>query len=134
MYKYKRTDFIETDLKSQLMESFDHHMVTMETMRQEFEKYKTRLGVVRQEKEKTRIELLGKTVSAGVHIVQVGMCIQRRFKSVCTSAQSVIRVLFFHLKNMGESFVVVFVFNVPLTTAKVIWRWGHGLKSHPTDW
>ena len=62
MYKYKRTDFIETDLKSQLMESFDHHMITMETMRQEFEKYKTRLGVLRQEKEKARIELLGKTV------------------------------------------------------------------------
>ena len=29
--------------------------------------------------------------------------------------------------------VVVFVFNVP-PTAKVIWRWGHALKSHPTDW
>ena len=29
--------------------------------------------------------------------------------------------------------VVVFVFNVP-PTAKVIWRWGHGLKSHPTEW
>ena len=29
--------------------------------------------------------------------------------------------------------VVVFVFNVP-PTAKVIWRQGHGLKSHPTDW
>ena len=29
--------------------------------------------------------------------------------------------------------VAVFVFNVPLT-AKVIWRWGQGLKSHPTDW
>ena len=25
-----------------------------------------------------------------------------------------------------------FVFNVPQTT-KVIWRWGHGLGSHPTD-
>ena len=30
-------------------------------------------------------------------------------------------------------FVVLFVFNVP-PTAKVIWRRGHGLKSHPTDW
>ena len=29
--------------------------------------------------------------------------------------------------------VVVFVFNVP-PTAKVIWRLGLGLKSHPTDW
>ena len=28
---------------------------------------------------------------------------------------------------------VVFVFNVS-PTAKVIWRRGHGLKSHPTDW
>ena len=27
----------------------------------------------------------------------------------------------------------MFVFNVP-PTAKVIWRWGHGLKSQPTDW
>ena len=30
-------------------------------------------------------------------------------------------------------YVVVFVFKVP-PTAKVIWRRGHGLKSHPTDW
>ena len=29
--------------------------------------------------------------------------------------------------------VVAFVFNVS-STAKVIWRRGHGLKSHPTDW
>ena len=60
MYKYKRTDFIETDLKSQLMESFEQHMVTMETMRNDFEKYKTRLAVLRQEKEKARLELIGK--------------------------------------------------------------------------
>ena len=31
------------------------------------------------------------------------------------------------------AFVVVLVFNVP-PTAKVIWRRGHGFKSHPTDW
>ena len=31
------------------------------------------------------------------------------------------------------SVVVVFVLNVP-STAKVIWRRGHGLKTHPTDW
>ena len=29
--------------------------------------------------------------------------------------------------------VVAFLFNVP-PTAKVIWRRGHGLKYHPTDW
>ena len=28
--------------------------------------------------------------------------------------------------------VYVFVFNVP-STAKVIWRWGHSLKSHPRN-
>ena len=32
-----------------------------------------------------------------------------------------------------EKIIVAFVFNVPLT-AKVIWRRGHGLKSHQTDW
>ena len=32
-----------------------------------------------------------------------------------------------------KSHYVVFVFNVP-PRAKVIWRRGHGLKSHPTDW
>ena len=31
------------------------------------------------------------------------------------------------------SYVVVLVFEVP-STDKVIWRRGHGLKSHPTDW
>ena len=31
------------------------------------------------------------------------------------------------------TFVVAFVFNPP-PTAKVIWRRGHGLKSHLTDW
>ena len=68
MYKYKRTDFIESDLKSQLTESYDHHMVTLETMRQDFEKYKTRLDVVRQEKEKARLELLGKIYFLGQYL------------------------------------------------------------------
>ena len=31
------------------------------------------------------------------------------------------------------SCVCEFVFNVP-PTAKVIWRQGHSLESHPTDW
>ena len=33
----------------------------------------------------------------------------------------------------GLADVVVVLFNVSLTV-KVIWRWGHGLKSHLTDW
>ena len=43
----------------------------------------------------------------------------------------------FGLKNFEIAFVndfaVAFVFNDP-PTAKVIWRRGHGLKSHLTDW
>ena len=35
-------------------------------------------------------------------------------------------------RDDDEVDVVVFVFNVP-TTAKVIWKRGHSLKSHPTD-
>ena len=39
-----------------------------------------------------------------------------------------------HVPKMGRLLLVVgFVFNVP-PTAKVIWRQGHGLKSHPTAW
>ena len=34
--------------------------------------------------------------------------------------------------DCSPEFIVV-VFNVS-PTAKVISRWGHGLKSHPTDW
>ena len=36
-------------------------------------------------------------------------------------------------RSGNMSFVVVFVFYVP-PTAKVIWRRGHVLKSHLTDW
>ena len=38
-------------------------------------------------------------------------------------------IFFFGIAN--SVVVVLFVFNIP-PTAKVIW--GHGLKSHPTDW
>ena len=38
----------------------------------------------------------------------------------------------FHAQ-LSCALVIEFVFNVP-PTAKVIWRQGHGLESHPTDW
>ena len=60
MYKYKRTDFIETDLKSQLQESLENHLTSLEQMRETFDKHKARLVVVRQEKEKARLELMGR--------------------------------------------------------------------------
>ena len=37
------------------------------------------------------------------------------------------------LETKVSSVGVVFVFNLP-PTAKIIWRPGHSLKSHPTDW
>ena len=44
------------------------------------------------------------------------------------------RLLIFFKIIFSKIFVVfVFVFNVK-PTAKVIWRWAHSLKSHPTDW
>ncbi|XP_053405572.1 putative elongator complex protein 1 [Mercenaria mercenaria] len=67
MHKYRRTDFIETDLKSQLLESFDGHVSNLDQMKENFEKYRTRLGVVRQEKEQARLELIE---SGGVGNVQ----------------------------------------------------------------
>ena len=50
-----------------------------------------------------------------------------------SSAAVVIGALRVKNNNLAISVVVVFVFNVP-PTAKVIWRRGHGLKSHLTDW
>ena len=37
------------------------------------------------------------------------------------------------LSENNNGIDVFVVFSVP-TTAKVIWRWGHSLKSNPTDW
>ena len=39
----------------------------------------------------------------------------------------------FFPSQLKQCLVVVFVFNIP-PTAKVIWRQGHSLTSHPTDW
>ncbi|WAR00251.1 ELP1-like protein [Mya arenaria] len=58
MHKYKRTDFIETDLKPQLLESVEGLHGNLEQTRNTFLKQKARLAVVRQEKEKQRLELI----------------------------------------------------------------------------
>lgn len=52
---------METDLKPHLTETFDGHLSNLDQMKENFEKYRTRLVVVRQEKEKARLELIGKT-------------------------------------------------------------------------
>ncbi|KAK3098402.1 hypothetical protein FSP39_019180 [Pinctada imbricata] len=56
MYKYQRTDFIETNLKSALVDSYDQHMETLQSMEEEFTKHKRRLTVVRVEAEKAKLE------------------------------------------------------------------------------
>ncbi|KAL4228237.1 hypothetical protein ACF0H5_013670 [Mactra antiquata] len=58
MHKYNRMDFIETDLKSSLLESYDGHITNLEQMKEKFDKYKSRLSVVRMEKEKARLEMI----------------------------------------------------------------------------
>ena len=55
------------------------------------------------------------------------------FISVCHYLSHVVRLLVVFTIFCWFVVVVVVVFNVPQTT-EVIWRRGHGLKSHPTDW
>ena len=59
MYKHNRTDFIETNLKSALTETYEHQIDTMKNLHSDFEKYSNRLDVVRKQKEKERLEFLG---------------------------------------------------------------------------
>ncbi|KAJ8304476.1 hypothetical protein KUTeg_018059 [Tegillarca granosa] len=58
MYKHNRTDFIETDLKSALVDNYETMLESLVSMQAEFEKYRSRLKVVRVEKEKARIEFM----------------------------------------------------------------------------
>ena len=60
MYKHNRTDFIETNLKSALVDSYDHQMESLQSMQEEFDRHRKRLNVVREEKEKARLEFQGK--------------------------------------------------------------------------
>ena len=52
---------------------------------------------------------------------------------LCTENEHYFSIYIIKLNPLICIVVVVFVFNVP-PKAKVIWRRGHGLKSHPTDW
>ena len=56
------------------------------------------------------------------------MQVMTRHYTVCHNTICTVSVII-----ISQLIVVVFVFNVP-PTAKVIWRRGHSLKSHPTDW
>lgn len=55
MHKYRRTDFIDTNLKPQLLESFESHLSNLNQMQEQFCQHKTRLGIVRQEKHSAKL-------------------------------------------------------------------------------
>ncbi|XP_005092172.1 elongator complex protein 1 [Aplysia californica] len=54
MHKYKRLDLIETHLREGLEESWEHHMEMLTAQKEQFNKYKKRLMLVRIQKEKAR--------------------------------------------------------------------------------
>ncbi|KAG5845628.1 hypothetical protein ANANG_G00141300 [Anguilla anguilla] len=58
IYLYNRQDIIETNLKPALLEAYNNQSVFLEAQRTLFVRHKTRLGVVRELKEKARLELL----------------------------------------------------------------------------
>ena len=60
MHKYKRLDFIETDLKPGILAACDQYMDMIGSQREQYEKHRARLVVVRETKEKKRLEILGK--------------------------------------------------------------------------
>ncbi len=59
MHKYRRTDFIETNLKQALQDGQSDLVGLVQATRAQFERHKARLQVVREEKEKARLEMLG---------------------------------------------------------------------------
>ena len=59
MYKYNRTDFIDTNLKEALTEAYSNHMTWINETVVQYERHRKRLEIVREEKERKRIELLG---------------------------------------------------------------------------
>ncbi|XP_067666360.1 elongator complex protein 1-like [Haliotis asinina] len=58
MHQHRRTDFIETNLKTALLECHEQHLESLEEYRDNFVKYKKRLGVVREQREKQKLEIL----------------------------------------------------------------------------
>ena len=59
MYSHERTDFIETNLRPSLEESVSQHISSMESTIADFDKYRARLQVVREEKHRQTIEFMG---------------------------------------------------------------------------
>ncbi|KAJ8015545.1 hypothetical protein DPEC_G00027240 [Dallia pectoralis] len=62
VYLYNRQDIIETNLKPALLEAFTSQTAFLESQRAMFNRHKTRLAVVRELKEKARLDLLDEDV------------------------------------------------------------------------
>ena len=63
MHTCSRLDFIETDLRPSMLESFVSHMEWVERMHTHLNRYVDRLDVVRKKQDNARLELInGKPV------------------------------------------------------------------------
>ncbi|XP_053152416.1 elongator complex protein 1 isoform X2 [Hemicordylus capensis] len=58
VYKYRRTDILETNFKPSLLEVQRNHLAFLEAQKAAFSRYRTRLSVVRELKQQARNELL----------------------------------------------------------------------------
>ncbi|XP_048252379.1 elongator complex protein 1-like isoform X2 [Haliotis rufescens] len=58
MHQHRRTDFIETNLKTALLECHEQHLETLEEYRDNFERHKNRLSVVREQNERQKLEIM----------------------------------------------------------------------------
>jgi len=56
MYKYQRTDFIETDLKPAIIEACSHQGALIDSSLTQFTRHRDRLTVVRQQKHRQRLD------------------------------------------------------------------------------
>ncbi|KAM6473113.1 elongator complex protein 1 [Liasis olivaceus] len=58
IYKYNRTDILETNFRPSLLEAQKNHLVFLETQKAEFSRHRKRLSVVRELKQQAQNELL----------------------------------------------------------------------------
>ncbi|ETE71760.1 Elongator complex protein 1, partial [Ophiophagus hannah] len=58
IYKYNRTDILETNFRPSLLEAQKNHLVFLETQKAEFSHHRKRLSVVRELKQQAQNELL----------------------------------------------------------------------------
>lgn len=62
MHQHRRTDFIETNLKTALLECHEQHLETLGEYRDNFERHKSRLSLVREQNERQKLEIMGELV------------------------------------------------------------------------